>query len=338
MAFSSFRLKSLSRLASHSLKIKSVPLKKNSPAGFLAFSARAFSVLLFPVFLGSFSPAHATPPSSAPATFVCVEAVWCSIAAQIGGPLIKPDALLRTEGLDPHHLQATPSMARRLAQGQGAIVNGATYDDWALSLAPAGRFVAADLAGWKEGDDPHLFFSPQVVSRVAKEIASWLETRYPARKNEISLRLDGVEHQVAQVESRLDALKARFPKAPVAVLEPAGARLLEAAGLDIADPRWARMTMEGNGGSPRETAALAQALDRKEVRFLVVNPSLDSSSLSAMAARAVKAGVPIVKIGESLPAGLDWAQWMNGLIDQITLALKASEKPASPPLPSLRLP
>ncbi|QDH15146.1 hypothetical protein E3E11_03925 [Oecophyllibacter saccharovorans] len=283
----------------------------------------------------------APAPASAPVTLVCVEAVWCSIAQQVGGALVRPQVLITTEGLDPHHLQPTPSMARALAGAQGVIVNGATYDDWALALSRGNadgpqpeRFVVSQLAGWKEGEDPHLFFSPPFVLKTAQAIAAWLQSRFPEQKEAITNRLQIVAHQVMQVESRLDVLKGQAPAAPVAMLEPAGARLLEAAGFDIVDPRWAHMAMEGNGASPQETAALEAALTGHKVRFLVVNPALDSPSMTAMVACAQRAGVPLVRIGESLPSGENWAQWMNHLLDEITVALRMTARPSAP-LPTL---
>lgn len=69
---------------------------------------------------------------AAPLPVVCVEAAWCNIAAQIGGPAVQTQSLISTPGIDPHELTPTPSMARNMAHASVIVLNGATYDDWAV--------------------------------------------------------------------------------------------------------------------------------------------------------------------------------------------------------------
>lgn len=276
-------------------------------------------------------PAYAQQPSSAaPALRLsCVEAVWCDIAQQIGGSTVQTHALIHSEGLDPHHLQPSPLMAQQLAQSDAILLNGATYDDWAkpLHAASSKLFIAADYADWHIGDDPHLFFDLPTVHKTAQRIAEWLSTNRPQARADINQNLARFERDVARLSTQLERLRHVVPNAPFAMTEPAGERLLYAAGLHMINEGWARALMNESGLSPRDTAQLETAIQHKEIRFLVRNPALEAPQAHAVEALAQQAHIPIITIGESLPAGLHWQDWLGHILTTIETTLTQQATP-----------
>lgn len=264
------------------------------------------------------------PAQAAPRHIVCVERVWCSIAADIGGKSVSTHALITTEGIDPHHLQPTPSMARQLAYADAVLLNGATYDDWALPLSSAApmRLIAANYtAHWQNGDDPHLFFSPDTVNHVADAFAEWLISQEPDQKDAIMARRTRFHERYETIMRHLASLKTRFHGQPVAVTEPAGERLLHHAGLHVINHRWALSVMNENGVSPRDTAALEDSLAHQGVRFLLVNPTVTSPQISDIIALAKTHAIPTLSVGEALPQGLSWSDWIETILDSIDRTL-----------------
>ncbi|MCX5616443.1 zinc ABC transporter substrate-binding protein [Bombella sp. TMW 2.2559] len=295
------------------------------------FTMRSFTCLLLflTVMAGLLShPAHAGAEENHQAhtapLLSCVEPVWCDIAQQIGGPALRTRSLITSEGMDPHHLQPSPLMARQLAASDAVLLNGATYDDWAVKLLPASikLFLAADYAGWLSGTDPHLFFDLPTVRKTAQQVAAWLSDTVPQARQDIDERLARFEEQIDQIARRLDVIDQTDHGAPFAMTEPAGERLLLAAGLDMTDQSWARALMNESGLSPYDTAMLETAIKQKTIRFLVRNPAIDAPQAHAMEELARQAGLPVISIGESLPAGLHWQDWLNQRLTALENALK----------------
>lgn len=262
----------------------------------------------------------------------CVEPVWCDIAQQVGGPALRTHSLITSEGMDPHHLQPSPLMARQLATSDAVLLNGATYDDWAVKLLPTHvkLFLAADYAGWLSGTDPHLFFDLPTVRKTAQQIATWLSDTTPQARQDIEKRLALFEERIDRISSRLDTISQTDHGAPFAMTEPAGERLLLAAGLEMTDQSWARALMNETGLSPYDTAMLETAIKQKTIRFLVRNPSINAPQARTIEELAQKAGIPVISIGESLPTGLHWQDWLNQLLTSLEHALKQTAPHGTP--------
>ncbi|QDH13519.1 hypothetical protein E3E12_04140 [Formicincola oecophyllae] len=273
-------------------------------------------------------PAQATPPSPQYATrnIACVERVWCTVAQAVGGEMVASTALIQTPGIDPHDFRASPMQAREIAQADTVLLNGAGMDDWALPMTHHGQgvFVAATLGGWRRGQDPHLFFDPETVARVAKAFAGWLEAQLPARRQQIAGQLDDFLHQVDEAKEGVEKLRKRFRGAPVAEIEPVAQRLLDGAGLVTVDRPWAMGIMTGSGVTPRETAALMNAINHRRIRLLVNNPADSSAQTVAVAARARAMAIPLVVIGENPPAGVGWGEWLEVTTASLDQALRDS--------------
>src|ERR1700694_2601343 len=103
---------------------------------------------------------------------VVAENFWGSIAKQIGGDRVTTISIITKPDTDPHAYEPVPNDARTVAQARYVIKNGAGYDPWVSKLLAAnpssGRreLDIASLAGRREGDNPHMWYSPEIVGRV----------------------------------------------------------------------------------------------------------------------------------------------------------------------------
>jgi zinc/manganese transport system substrate-binding protein len=157
------------------------------------FRGRLFGgVLVLAALVGSAcgTSSSSTKSSSGKVAVVAAEDFWGSIASQLGGDRVTLTSLITNPDTDPHSYEPTPGDGRAIASARSFIANGIGYDPWAdklLSANPAqGRTVlkVGDLAGLKEGDNPHQWYSPPVVERVVAQTtsatplkpAAWLST------------------------------------------------------------------------------------------------------------------------------------------------------------------
>ncbi|GBR49604.1 metal ABC transporter solute-binding protein, Zn/Mn family [Gluconobacter roseus] len=262
-------------------------------------------------------------PSPIPVRVVCAEAAWCNVAAQIGGADVQTQALLATPGVDPHDLTPSPSMARAMAGATIAVVNGATYDDWALPFAASapGKIVVAGVAGWQPGDNPHLFLDPEAVGKVAHVFADMLSHQPGISASAVTGRLEAFLKELDGVKARLAAMKAQHATVPVAAVEPVGETLLRDAGLDVVDENFALAIMNHAEPSPRDVAQVDTMIDGRKVRMLITNPAIHSPQIDRLVDRAHAAGLPIVAIGETLPPGQSWQGWVYGILQTVGQAL-----------------
>ncbi len=262
-------------------------------------------------------------PARSPVRVVCVEAAWCDVAAQIGGEDVQTQALLATPGIDPHDLTPSPSMARAMAGATIAVVNGATYDDWALPFTASvpERIVVASLAGWRPGDNPHLFLDPVAVGKVAQVFADRLSHQPGISASDVAERLAAFRKELAGVTARLAALPARQAAGPVAAVAPGGGTLLRDAGLAVVDENFALAIMNHAEPSPRDVAQVDMLVDGRKVRMLMTNPAIHSPQIDRLVDRAQAVGLPVVAIGETLPPGQSWQGWVHGILQTVEQAL-----------------
>ncbi|MBS1028435.1 zinc ABC transporter substrate-binding protein [Gluconobacter albidus] len=262
-------------------------------------------------------------PARSPVRVVCVEAAWCDVAAQIGGEDVQTQALLATPGIDPHDLTPSPSMARAMAGATIAVVNGATYDDWALPFTASvpERIVVASLAGWRPGDNPHLFLDPVAVGKVAQVFADRLSHQPGISASDVAERLAAFRKELEGVTARLAAMKARHDAVPVAAVEPVGETLLRDAGLAVVDENFALAIMNHAEPSPRDVAQVDMLVDGRKVRMLMTNPAIHSPQIDRLVDRAQAVGLPVVAIGETLPPGQSWQGWVHGILQTVEQAL-----------------
>ncbi len=132
--------------------------------------ARLAAALVLGVFL-SFSQTLPARAAGGPVKLVAAENFYGGIAHQIGGLLVEVASILNSPDQDPHLFEASPAVARQLADAQVVIVNGADYDPWVsklLQTAPRPARVVIDVArltGWQPGGNPHLWYDPATMPK-----------------------------------------------------------------------------------------------------------------------------------------------------------------------------
>jgi len=109
-------------------------------------------------------------------TVVAGENFWGSIAAQLGGSKVTVQSVVTDPNADPHEYESSSSDARAFAEARLVILNGAGYDSWGQKLLDANKATnrrvlnIAALLGKKQGDNPHFWYDPSYVTRIADEI------------------------------------------------------------------------------------------------------------------------------------------------------------------------
>jgi zinc/manganese transport system substrate-binding protein len=261
---------------------------------------------------------------------VAAENFWGSIAAQLGGAHAQVVSIITNPATDPHGYESTPQDARTIAQAQYVIVNGAGYDPWAPKLIDAnpvsGRSVltVADLAGRKEGDNPHMWYSPSIVEKVIDRITADLKKADTADAAYFDQqRQTFVSTSLAKYNALREQIKQKYAGTPVGATESIFIDLAADLGLDLTTPpEYMRAISEGNDPSAQDKSSFDSQIAGRQIKVLVFNRQNATTDIQALVDRAHSLGIPVVSITETLdPATASFEAWQAGQLQDLAAAL-----------------
>jgi len=270
-------------------------------------------------------------PAGGGLSVVAAENFWGSIAKQLAGSKASVASIIVNPNTDPHSYDPTPSDARALAGAKLAIVNGIGYDNWAPKLIAAdplaGRITldVGALLGLRDGDNPHQWYSPGSVNRVAAAITADLTRLEPADRAYFSARERAFETTgLAHYHALIRQIRARYHGVAVGYSESIFQPLGHALGLALLTPySFTKAIAEGTD----VTASDKQIVDRQAQRHLIKVWVFNSQNVTPDVERvnqlARAAGIPIATVTETLsPASDSFQQWQVSELEALLAALE----------------
>ena len=268
-------------------------------------------------------PAFAAGPMS----IVAAENFYGQAAAAIGGDRVIVSSVLVQQGTDPHDYEPTPSVATSVADARLVILNGADYDPWMERLVAASandsRMVlnVAALIGKAPGDNPHVWYDPKAMPALATAIADALSTMDPEGMAAYDRRRDAFLASLRPIQSGINALRARLAGTPVTATEPVFGYMAEALGLKMQNDAFQTAIMNETEPSAEAIASMEQDIKQGRVKAIFYNSQVEDPLTQHLAEVAKSAGVPLVSVTETEPAGQTFTQWMLGELDATARAL-----------------
>lgn len=296
--------------------------------GFLLVAALVASLVCG---CGQAGPAEAT---SGKLRVVAAESTWGSIAAQLGGDRVEVAEIISSPSADPHDYEPTSEDARTMASAQLAIVNGIGYDAWATKLLEADpsedRAVVdiGDVLGLGDGDNPHQWYSPAAVRRVAARIAAAYEAADPGDASYFRGRLQYFERVGLRRYDRLIAqIRARFAGTPVGASESIFVPLASALGLRLLTPNgFLNAVSEGTEPTPADKVAVDRQVAKRQIAVWVYNSQNATPDVRRLNAAAAAAGIPIATVTETpTPEGVSFQAWQVRQLRELEQALAKAE-------------
>jgi zinc/manganese transport system substrate-binding protein len=269
----------------------------------------------------------AAGPARAAVKLVAAENFYGGIAHQIGGLEVEVVSILNNPDEDPHLFETSPAVARQLAHAQIVVYNGADYDPWMAKLLQAApkpdrvAIVAAELMHRQAGGNPHLWYDPATMPKVAQALAAALSKADPDHAADYAARLKSTLAALARVETRVKALRAKWAGTPVTATEPVFGSMAEAVGLTMRNQRFQTAMMNGTEPSARDIAAFENDLKNHKVKALIYNRQVSEKLTQHLLAIAKRAKVPVVPVTETQPADTSYADWMLAELDALDKAL-----------------
>ncbi|GAB2933742.1 zinc ABC transporter substrate-binding protein [Rhodococcus aerolatus] len=262
--------------------------------------------------------------------------VWGSVAQAVAfglGDRVRVSSIVSDPGADPHSYEASPSDAAAVADADLVVVNGGGYDPYVtdvLSSTGSGEkavVTATDVhaaTGTEPTDDnEHVFYDVATVNGVAARIAEELGRLDPADAGTFTANVARFTEGSKQVAATTERIRSQRSGTQVAQTEPVAHYLLDAAGVVDATPTDFLRAVEDETDPPAAAvAATTDLLSAKRVAALVDNTQTESPVTERVRSAAQSAGVPVVGVTETLPAGTaGWVAWMKSQVDALATAL-----------------
>jgi zinc/manganese transport system substrate-binding protein len=251
-------------------------------------------------------------------TAIGVENQYADVIAQIGGPYVQVTAIETDPNTDPHSFEVSPRIARRIAAADLIVENGLGYDDWADRMIAAeprpGRQVidVQHLRGLPDDTpNPHLWYDPATMPAVAGALAADLSRLAPAHAAYFQAQAVRFDAALKPWFAAIASFKAAHPGTPVAVTEPVGDDMLQAAGTEIKTPFSLQAAiMNGTDPSPQDVTSQNALFTGHQVKVFVYNQQVTDPLTQSFLSLAKRNGVPVVGVYETMPAGYTYQHWM----------------------------
>jgi zinc/manganese transport system substrate-binding protein len=256
------------------------------------------------------SASGAAGVSGARLDVVAGENFWGDIAAQIGGPRVRVTSLVSDPSADPHLYQSSAADAAAMARAEVVIENGAGYDDFMgrLLSASGGRPVVVSaqrvLGAGGANVNPHFWYDIARVPLVAQAIERALAAADPGGATAYQAGLRRFDASLRPVAALVAKIRNAYAGQPVGYTERVPGYLLADAGLTVVTPPGFATAIEnGNEPSAADTQAMQALITGHRMRLLLYNTQATSAVTQAMRTLARQAGIAVVGVSETQPAG-----------------------------------
>ena len=256
-------------------------------------------------------------PAATGLNVVVGESFWGSLAAQIGGSRVRVQTVVSDPSADPHEYESSANDARAFASADLVVLNGAGYDDWGRRLLAAGGshgrqlLVVADAIGKGPRDNPHFWYDPAAVEKVADAITVRYRALDPGGADYFDQRRAALRVAFKAYHDRIAEIRQRFSGTPIGATENVAAYLATALGLDlVSDPEFMQAVAEGNDPPASAVASFQDQITRHQIRVLVYNVQTATAVTTNLKRLAAGQGIPVVGVSETLqPEGASFQDW-----------------------------
>jgi zinc/manganese transport system substrate-binding protein len=243
---------------------------------------------------------------------------YSNVISQIGGRYVTAVAIEDNPNTDPHEFEASPSVARVVANAKLVLGNGVGYDAFMQKLEaadpdPARRVInVGQLLGLPVSTaNPHLWYRPGTMTAVARALAKDLGELQPAHRGYFTGNATRFIASLKPWYVAVAAFRHAHPGATAAVTEPVADYLLKAAGVRILTPFSLQADiMNGVDPAPQSVSLEDALLSQHRVSVFVYNQQVTDTLTQSFLAIARNHHVPVVGVYETMPLGYDYQSWM----------------------------
>ncbi|WP_203626354.1 metal ABC transporter solute-binding protein, Zn/Mn family [Lacticaseibacillus mingshuiensis] len=256
-------------------------------------------------------------------TVVATLDFYGEVAQAVGGKHVRVVSVIDDPAIDPHDYEPTTAVAKEVAGAKLILANGLGYDSW-MDRVVAGGDKTADylkvgeqLLKKKDGANEHLWYDPTTMPKLANALAARFAKLDPTHASDYAANAKAYLKKLAPLTALVARLKTQLSGQAAAQSEPVFGYSLDALGIREVAGHFAKAIEDGTDPSPQDVEGLQRAFAQHRVAFFVINTQADNRVVDEATASAKKAGVPVLKVTETLPAGKTYISWMMSQYDAL---------------------
>jgi len=263
---------------------------------------------------------------------VAAENFWGSLAVQLSGTKASVLSVVTDPNADPHEYETSTGDARAFADADLVILNGAGYDDWGRKLLDANpsshRQVldVAQLIGKKAGENPHFWYEPGYVVRVADSITAKYKAVDAADAGYFDAQRTALDTALKPYEDRIAEIKSKYSGVPIGATESIFEYMAAALGLNlISPPAFMDAVAEGNDPPASAVIAFNNQVSGKQIKVLVYNVQTATAVTTNVKRLAAQNDIPVVGVSETMqPVSASFQEWQLAQLITLQNALAAT--------------
>ena len=293
---------------------------------------RTIKVLLIGVALSMILAGCGAPAggsSSSTLQVIAGENFWGSIASQLGGTHVSVTSIVTNPNTDPHEYESSATDARAFATADYVILNGAGYDDWGQKLLSANPsssrklFTVAGLVHKKAGDNPHFWYNPDWVDKVADRITADYQALDSADSAYFRQQREAFRNALQPYHDAVAHIRSTFTGVAVGSTESIFVYMAQALGLNLTSPpEFMQAISEGSDPPAQTVAEFQNQISHRAIKVLVYNTQTSTPITENLKQLAAKNGIPVVGISETVePATSSFQDWQTNQLNSLQTAL-----------------
>ena len=294
---------------------------------------RVIKGLLIATLLSAPLAACGAPPAGASSgktlQVIAGENFWGSIAAQLGGSQVSVTSIVTNPNTDPHEYESSATDARAFATADYVILNGAGYDDWGQKLLSGNPsqsrkvLTVADLLGKKAGDNPHFWYNPAWVEKVADRITADYQALDAADSGYFTQQRQALATAMKPYHDAIAHIQSTFKGVPVGSTESIFVYMAQALGVNlISPPEFMQAISEGTDPPAQTVAEFQNQISHHQIKALVYNTQTSTPITENLKQMASQNGIPVVGISETAePPTASFQDWQTKQLNSVQAAL-----------------
>jgi zinc/manganese transport system substrate-binding protein len=293
---------------------------------------RAIKVLLIGASLSAILAGCGAPAGGSSGSTLHViagENFWGSIASQLGGTHVSVSSIVTNPNTDPHEYESSATDARAFATADYVILNGAGYDDWGQKLFAANPsssrklFTVADLLHKKAGDNPHFWYNPDWIEKVADRITADYQALDSADSAYFTQQREAFRSALQPYHDAVAQIRSTFTAVAVGSTESIFVYMAQALGLSlISPPEFMQAISEGTDPPAQSVAEFQNQVSHHAIKVLVYNRQTSTPITENLKQLAANNSIPVVGISETVqPATSSFQDWQTSQLNALRAAL-----------------
>ncbi|HVS48874.1 MAG TPA: zinc ABC transporter substrate-binding protein [Candidatus Dormibacteraeota bacterium] len=291
---------------------------------------RAIGLLCLAVLAGACGGPSAGPIGAI--NVVAGENFWGSVALQLGGSKVNVQSVVTDPNADPHLYESSANDARAFADASLVVLNGAGYDAWGQKLLDANPSVhrqvldVAQMLGLKVGDNPHFWYNPDYVVRVADRITAEYKSIDSANATYFDQRRTDFANALVPYTDEIRNIEQKYSGTPIGATESIFVYMASALGLSLTTPAgFMNAVAEGNDPPTSDVVTFQNQITANQIKVLVYNVQTTTAVTTTVKALAAAHRIPGVGVSETLlPENLTFQDWQLKQLKSLEAALSST--------------